>query len=140
MKNNKLSLSTLSTLIDRFFDWAVDHPVLVASVSTLTPVLLIVGIVIGLNYTFGVQGFGPEKEMVIQVQRLYVDSGSSSHYMVGTDQGVLEVQNRLIPFQMFNSDEVYSQLEVGKTYQVTVKGNKVLNWWYQEYPYIIKIH
>ena len=131
---------SLSTLIDRFFDWFIDqNPILMASVSTLTPVLLIVGTVIGLNYTFGVQGFGPEKEMVIQVQRLYVDSGSSSHYMVGTDHGVLEVQNHLIPFQMFNSDEIYSQLEVGKTYTVTVKGNKVLNWWYQEYPYIIKV-
>jgi hypothetical protein len=129
------------SLWERFCDWLYDqNGFLVALAMTLTPILLILGIIISLNYTFGVHGFGPEKEMTIQVQRLYVDSGKSSHYMVGTDQGVLEVSNFIFPVQIFNSDEIYSQLEVGKTYSVTVKGNKVLNWWFQEYPYIIKVH
>jgi hypothetical protein len=134
---NKYSLSNLS---DRFFDWFTDqNPILMASVSTLVPVFLLIGIMVSLNYTYGVNGFGPEKECKVTIQRLYVDGGRSSHYMVGTDQGVFEVQNRLIPFQMFNSDEVYSQLEVGKTYTLKVKGNKVLNWWFQEYPYILEV-
>jgi hypothetical protein len=59
--------------------------------------------------------------------------------MVGTDKGVFEVQNHLIPIQLFNSDELYSKLEVGKTYTVTTKGNKVVNWLMQQYPYIIDI-
>jgi hypothetical protein len=114
----------------------------------VVPIILFIGIMcsfIFINYSFGVKGFGPERDLDIKVTRLYVDysgdkESQSSHYMVGTDQGVFEVSNFWFPFTLFNSDELYSKLEVGKTYKVTVKGNKVLNFWFQQYPYIIKIH
>ena len=127
MKNNKTSLS------DRFLYFTSnlleDHPLKTFLVITVLTFLIPFSVLMSLNYTFGIGGFGPQKELTVKVQRLYVDSGkSSSHYMVYTDQGVFEVKNFLIPLQLFNSDEIYGQLETGKAYSVTVKGNKVVNW------------
>ena len=94
---------------------------------------------LSIDYAYGVNGFGPEKEQVITVERLYVDGGKSSHYMVGTDKGVYEVSNFMFPVQIYNSDEIYSNLQVGKRYAIKTKGNKILNWYFQEYPYIIEV-
>ncbi len=114
----------------------------------ILPLVLVVVFLLGIygiKWGLGIGGFGPSQNLSITVTRLYVDysgskDSSSSHYMVGTDQGVFEISNFLIPVQIFNADELYSQLGTGKTYQVTVKGNKVVNWIFQQYPYIIEIH
>jgi hypothetical protein len=141
MKNKNTSL--LNRLTDCFEEYFFNHPIISSFVFTvvgfIVMFILLTVPVISINYYYGVDGFGPIKEHTITVERLYVDGGKQSHYMVGTDKGVFEVQNHLIPIQIFNSDELYSKLEVGKTYNVTVKGNKVLNWFMQQYPYIIEI-
>jgi len=123
----------------RFEEWCYNHPgITILGILTVTPASII-GSMFLLWYSLGVRGFGPEYVNTVTVQRLYVDGGSSSHYIVGTDKGVYEIDNILFPIQLFNCDELYSKLEVGKTYKVKVKGNKVTNWFVQQYPYIIEI-
>lgn len=130
---------TISRITDDFFEWMMDHPIIGIPLMTGTPIVALLGLITWLDYSQGIRGFGPESIQQVTIQRLYVDGGKSSHYMVGTDQGVYEVDNILWPVQVFNSDELYSQLEVGKTYTLKIKGNKVLNWFIQEYPYILEI-
>lgn len=114
----------------------------------LIPTLIIIFIIgliaaIGIRPLVGVFPFGPESTLNVNVTRLYVDvSGSGedkeSHYMVGTDQGVFEVDNSLWLW-IWNSDEIYAQLQQGSNYTINIKGRKVVNWFYQEYPYITSV-
>lgn len=140
MKNKNTTMtSKLSKAFDRMTDYIADSILATITVAVVGPMIFVVAIlaiITGINYVTGTVGFGPERDEQITVQRLYVDRHA---YMVGTDKGVYEVQNFVLPIQIFNSDELYSKLEVGKTYNVTVKGNKVLNLFMQEYPYIITI-
>ncbi len=130
-------------LSDRIIFWIADlRPIYVFLSAVITTVVLILAILIpflAIDYAYGVNGFGPEKERVVIVERLYVDGGKSSHYMVGTDKGVYEVSNLMFPIQIWNSDEIYSSLKVGEKYNIKTKGNKILNWYFQEYPYIIEV-
>ena len=130
-------------LIDRFANWVIDyHPIFILLGSFAVGILMMVVVSIpflSIDYAYGVNGFGPEKEQVITVERLYVDGGKSSHYMVGTDKGVFEVSNFKFPIQIWNSDEIYSSLKVGEKCTIKTKGNKILNWYFQEYPYIIEV-
>jgi len=125
--------------LDTTVEWIMDHPVAGILGIMTTTVVVIVGFVVLINYSNGVNGFGPEYVNNVTINRLYVDGGKASHYMVGTDKGVYEIRNHLIPIQLFNCDELYSKLEVGKTYLVKIKGNKVTNWFMQQYPYIIEV-
>jgi hypothetical protein len=130
-------------LIDRLDDWAIQcHPIFIFLVTTVVAAIMILAMYlpfVAIDYAYGVNGFGPVQEQVITIERLYVDGGKSSHYMVGTDKGVYEVSNFMFPVQIYNSDEIYSNLQVGKTYHIKTKGNKILNWYFQEYPYIIEV-
>lgn len=128
----------MKKITERFEEYFYDHPVIATLGVIVASLITIFGSMFLLWYSLGVKGFGPEYVNTVTVQRLYVDGGSSSHYMVGTDKGVYEINNILFPVQLFNCDELYSKLEVGKTYNVKVKGNKVTNWLMQEYPYIIE--
>lgn len=102
-------------------------------------VALLVGIFFGLPYSLGLYPFGPESTQTITVDRLYVDvSGKSSNYMISSDKGIFEMDNSLILW-IFNIDELYGQLEAGKTYEVTVKGQKLLNFIFQTYPHITTV-
>lgn len=102
-------------------------------------VVLLVGIFFGLPYSLGLYPFGPESTQTITVERLYVDiSGKSSNYMISSDKGIFEMDNSLI-LQIFNIDELYGQLEAGKSYEVTVKGGKLLNFLFQTYPHITTV-
>lgn len=75
----------------------------------------------------------------VLIQRLYVDGNKEdSHYMVGTDKGVFEVDNGPM-LGIWNADKLYSQLVVGKRYNLTTKGKEYVNWFMQEYPYIIAV-
>lgn len=115
----------------------------------LIPTLIIIFIIgliaaIGIRPLVGVFPFGPESTLNVNVTRLYVDvSGSGedkeSHYMVGTDKGVYEVDNSWIA-GIWNADEIYSSLQQGSNYTITVKGNKYVNFFMQQYPYIIKVN
>lgn len=87
--------------------------------------------------------FGPVQTKEVTVNRLYVDySGGKdsqrSHYMVGTDVGVYEVNNSWW-LGIWNADELYSKLQQGKRYRISSKGNQVLNMFVQKYPGITKI-
>ena len=132
-------IKAIDKAFDAMMDWIADHPVPGILGITTTTAVVMIGSIILIDYSNGVNGFGPEDIKQITVQRLYVDGGKASHYMVGTDKGVYEISNHLIPIQLFNCDELYSKLEVGKTYTVKVKGNKVTNWYMQQYPYIIEV-
>lgn len=132
-------IKAIDKVSDAIMNWIVDHPVPGILGFITTTIVATVGSIILINYSYGVNGFGPEYVNNVTVQRLYVDGGKASHYMVGTDKGVYEISNHLIPIQLFNCDELYSKLEVGKTYTVKLKGNKVTNWLMQQYPYIIEV-
>lgn len=102
-------------------------------------VALLVAILFGLPYSLDLYPFGPQSVETIKVERLYVDvSGKSSSYMIGSDKGVFEMDNSFI-LGIYNIDELYSQLEVGKTYEVKVKGGKLLNILFQSYPHITEV-
>lgn len=106
-------------------------------------IALLMGLLFCLPLALGTYPFGEEKELEIQVQRLYVDvSGSKeysrSHYMVGTDKGVFEVDNSLW-LGIFNSDVLYSQLQEGRGYKIKTKGRELVNFLFQEYPGITSI-
>lgn len=116
---------------------------------TLTEFLItlaIVGIIFAaalIPFAIGAGGFGPTNKHVVTVTRLYVDhSGSgdsaTSHYMVGTDKGVFEVDNGIL-LGIWNADELYASLRENHRYSVVTKGNRVVSWYAQEYPYIIQV-
>lgn len=91
----------------------------------------------------GLYPFGKTKTVTAKVDRVYVDysggkDSSSSHYMVGTDQGVFEVSNSLWLW-IWNADETYSKIEQGKTYEFQIKGRKLLNMFFQDYPGVIGV-
>ena len=84
---------------------------------------------------FGLYPFGPKASETVTIERLYVDGGKYTHYMVGTDKGVFEMDDS-IWLGIYNIDELYARLQTGKTYQVELKGNKLLTWYCSEYPHI----
>ncbi|MEW6304397.1 MAG: hypothetical protein AB1705_13045 [Verrucomicrobiota bacterium] len=98
----------------------------------------------GLSYPLlGLFPFGPTATHTVKIQRAYVDvSGSKnstqSHYIIGTDKGVFEVDNSIIN-GIANADEIYAGLQPGKTYRVKVRGNKVVNFFFQSYPHIVEV-
>ena len=87
------------------------------------------------NPLFGLYPFGPKASAAVTIERLYVDGGKYTHYMVGTDKGVFEMDDS-IWLGIYNVDELYARLQTGKTYQVELKGNKLLTWYCSEYPHI----
>lgn len=113
---------------------------------TLLAILGIVAALVGAAIAYpaiGIFPFGPEKTITAKVERLYVDysggkDSSSSHYMVGTDQGVFEVNNSMWLW-MWDADERYASMKQGETYRLRVKGKKVLNMLFQEYPGVISV-
>jgi len=108
--------------------------------------LLIVGLGYGcvaVNKAVGVGGWGPTAVHECTVNRLYVDySGTgedrSSHYMVGTTDGVFECDNGIM-LGVWNADELYSKLQQGKKFRITTKGKQRVGWFMQEYPYVVAV-
>ena len=91
----------------------------------------------------GIFPFGPESSVTAKVERVYVDysggkESSSSHYMVGTDVGVFEVDNSLWLW-MWDADKRYAKIKEGNTYAFRVKGREVIGLLFQEYPGIIAV-
>jgi hypothetical protein len=111
--------------------------------GTLVACVLITIVVIALciipGCWIGAGGWGPVNTVDATVNRLYVDAAgeSGSSYMVGTDKGVFEVDNGFL-LGLWNADELYAQLQPGKTYRFTTKGNKRTNFFFQYYPYIVR--
>lgn len=86
----------------------------------------------------GIDGYGPYKNISdITIISKHIDSGKKSHYMVTTNQGTFEVGNGYF-LGVWNSDEIYGNLKENKNYDIRIKGNKIINFFFQEYPYIIE--
>lgn len=102
--------------------------------------LIVVGIIaLLIPFGCGIGGFGPTNTHDVTVNRLYVDhSDHESHYMVGTDQGVFEVDNGIM-LGLYNADELYSRMREGHRYHITAKGRQYANIFMQEYPYITNV-
>jgi hypothetical protein len=107
-------------------------------------VVMVILMVIGLFFIgpcIGVGAFGPDGRVeAATVSRAYVDVSKSgdvmeSHYMVATDKGVFEVDNSIL-MGIYNADEIYGQIREKNTYNFSIKGRKVVNLFFQAYPYI----
>ena len=103
-------------------------------------VLLIV-ILVGtclVRCSIGTGGWGPYGSVsAATITSKHVDAGKEeSNYMVNTDKGTFEVDNGLL-LSLWNADDVYGSMVVGKTYNLRTKGNRVVGMFFQSYPYII---
>lgn len=103
--------------------------------------LILVALLFGLWFSFGIGGMGPTNNVTATVISKHVDtegvSGDvSSSYMVVTDNGTFEVDNGLL-LELWNADELYGVIQIGKTYTFTTKGNRYTNMFIQVYPYIV---
>ena len=125
-------------MIKRFFRNYIEFLLLIFVVP-VGAIALLIGIFFGLPYSLDLYPFGPQSTETIKIERLYIDvSGKSSDYMIGTDKGVFEMDNSFI-LGIYNIDELYAKLEVGKTYEAKVKGKKLLNFLFQAYPHITEV-
>jgi hypothetical protein len=101
---------------------------------------LICGLAVLPHALTGTGGFGPIRTETVTVESKHVDlSGGGdkhvSHYMVTTDRGTYEVANGWL-LSTWNGDEIYGHLRDGRRYELTTKGNRVVGFFFQQYPYI----
>lgn len=90
------------------------------------------------SQALGINGYGPERQYDVVIISKHIDAQKdSSSYMVNGDTQTFEVDNGTL-LGMWNADVVYGQIVVGERYCITAKGNQVTNWWWQQYPYILK--
>lgn len=83
-------------------------------------------------------GYGPERVTTATVKSKHVDArDKGSSYMLTTDKGTFEVDNGIL-LGLWNADELYGNIEVGKTYEFTTSGRESANMFWQQYPYITK--
>lgn len=103
--------------------------VAVLAINIIAPMVLDIG------------GYGPTKTVTnATVVSKHVDiskgeNSSETHYMVTTSEGTFEVDNGIL-LKVWNADEIYGKLKEGKTYNLTTKGEKHVNWFFQYYPYV----
>lgn len=87
----------------------------------------------------GVDGYGPVNKYSVTVISKHIDAQKdSSSYMVNTDVGTFEVDNGIL-LDVWNADEIYGRILVDHAYCFTAKGNRVTNFWMQQYPYILEV-
>jgi len=132
----------MQTIIQKLFAVKA-FTVVEALTSLLLGGLLLALVIPAVQYIGGGAGvWGPTRTQEVLVQRLYVDSGGgkngNSHYMVGTDKGVFEVDNGVLLWQ-WNSDELYAQMKEGKRYRLRTEGNKIVGFFLQQYPYVTAV-
>lgn len=86
----------------------------------------------------GSYGFGSEGKVCAKILSKHVDprSGAGSSYMVTTDKGTFEIENGFI-LGVWNADDLYGGLEVGESYALDVRGDEVLNFALQQYPFVV---
>lgn len=107
-----------------------------AKVIVILLLILFILAILFWKVPFGVYPFGPTEQKTVTVSRTYVDHDKEqSHYMVATDKGVFEVDNSWYT-GVANADEIFAKFKDGHTYVITTKGNKVVNYFVQEYQYI----
>ena len=105
------------------------------SAFTLVELMIIVVIIgilasgIATPFLVGAGAFGPtnyvQEAKIISKHVDYSGSGESraSHYMVTTNKGTFEIENGLL-INVWNADEIYGSLEIGKVYTLKTEGNK----------------
>lgn len=79
-----------------------------------------------------------ENQYDVTIKDKHIDhSQDQSYYMVTTDKGVFEVDNG--PFiNVWNADEIYGNLTIGKKYHIRTKGMKSVDLFTQWFPYIVE--
>lgn len=108
MKNTKLSIN-LSTIIDRILTVIF---VLVVLVFLSLPFL----------YAYGTQ---QSREITVRkMERIVSSNGGSSKYLIFAEDGVYENTDNIL-YSKFNSADIYSQLQKGKTYMCDIYGWRV---------------
>lgn len=108
MKNTKLSIN-LSTIIDRILTVIF---VLVVLVFLSSPFL----------YAYGTQ---QSREITVRkMERIVSSNGRSSKYLIFAEDGVYENTDSILHLK-FNSADIYSQLQKGKTYMCNIYGWRV---------------
>lgn len=108
MKNIKLSIN-LSTIIDRILTVIF---VLVVLVFLSSPLL----------YAYGTQQ--SRKITVRKTERVVIPEGKSSRYLIFAEDGVYQNTDNLLRMK-FDSADIYSQLQEGKTYMCDIYGWRV---------------
>ena len=95
---------------------------------------------VGSHLIYGIGSFGPTKTITITINTKHIDTGKdSSHYMLtSTDGQSFEVDNGWF-LGVWNSDELYGSLKENHTYNITTKGDRVVGWYFQDYPYVISV-
>jgi len=112
----------------------------------LTLVILLLFTPYGCGQMTGDGSWGGGKRQIINAKILskHVDisqSGkmSNTHYMVTTDRGTFEIENGWI-IDVWDADELYGKLVIGKTYNLTIQGDQLTNFLFQQYPFVIKVN
>lgn len=104
--------------------------------------ILLIAIVLGscvAGPVLGVDGYGPINTYSVTVVSKHIDAQKdSSSYMVNTNIGTFEVDNGML-LGVWNADEIYGSILVDHEYCFTAKGNRVTNFWMQQYPYVLKV-
>lgn len=83
------------------------------------------------------QALNPTNDVTVMVtDKVVKNDGKSSTYLIFTDKGVYENTDSLVNGK-WNSSDVYSQIKVGKTYTLHVRGirNHFMSW----YPNILNV-
>jgi len=123
------------------------EPSLFESCLSLIMVIVIVAVwyffMTGIDQSLGIGGFGPTRQYSVLVTNKHIDAQrDSSSYMVTTFYDgapkVFEVDNG-VRLGIWNADEIYGLIVIGERYCFVAKGNEVTNFWYQQYPYILKV-
>lgn len=126
----------------RYFNSSRDNNGCLATVFSFGWLLFLLAAILGscvAHPMLGVNGYGPEKTYDVTIVSKHIDAQKdSSSYMVNGDTQTFEVDNGIL-LGVWNADVVYGQIIVGERYCITAKGNRVTNFWMQQYPYILEV-
>lgn len=74
---------------------------------------------------FPVMGYLNKEELTVTVDDKWIKvDKNSSIYLVSTDKGVYKISDLLF-IGKFNSSDIYSHLEIGKTYNIITTGYRI---------------
>lgn len=126
----------------RYYSSSRDNSGFLAAIFSFGWLLFLLAAILGAcvaDPLLGVGGYGPVNKYSVTVVSKHIDAQKdSSSYMVNTNNGTFEVDNGML-LDVWNADEIYGSILVDHEYCFTAKGNRVTNFWMQQYPYILKV-